>query len=264
MAAVARRPVIGFALSAGGYVFALLIILLTLPAVGPTGDVGRLFDPVGDAFRAGQPVYVAGVETPFFYAPPWVLLLGALTWLPVEAQLALVWAVNLAALRYLGGSWLAVGWLAWFPLVAFSLLGATLNIAMAGAIAAGARGVVTPVVGFAFAKISPILALHPRHWRPALIVSLVLIAVTLPWLQLWPEWARQLVTYAGSSIGPQIPVPFLLRLPLAVLLLLLRRPWASALAAVVALPSFYWESLVVFLAPLCVYLRRPRGQRPVA
>ena len=103
-----------FALSVGGYVFAGLMVALALPIVGWEGDVGRLFDPVGDAFRAGEPIYLTGVPTPFFYAPPWALGFGLVSWLPVSVQVALVWAVNLAALRYMAGSWLRLGWLAWF------------------------------------------------------------------------------------------------------------------------------------------------------
>ena len=61
--------------------------------------------------------------------------------------------------------------------------------------------------------------------------------------------------YAGSDVGPQVPVPFVVRLAVALPLLVARRPWAVALAATLALPAFYWESLVVLVAPLCLFLR---------
>jgi len=250
--------------SFGGYAFSAVILVLAVPLLGPGGDVVRLFDPIGDAFRAGQPIY-APAQTPFFYAPPWALFLGAVSWLPVPLTLAAVWALNLAGLRVMAGSWLAVGWLAWFPLVSLSLLGATFNLAMAAAIYAGAvggRGSTPAAVAMAFAKVSPILVVDPRRWRSVLALSLVLVAVTLPWLSLWREWAEQLLRYAGTGVGPTIPVPFVLRLAIAVPVWFVGRPWARALAAVLAVPAFYWESLVLFIAPLCLYFRR--HEAPVA
>src|SRR5689334_7923295 len=149
------------AASGGGYAFSICMLFLALQLLPITGDVGRLFDPIGDAFRNGDPIYVTA-DTPFFYAPPWVVLLASVTWLPVMVLVVAVWAINLAALRIMAGSWLAVGWLAWFPLVSLSLLGATFNLAMAAVIyvaAAGGRG--TPSVAssvlMGLAKVSPML-----------------------------------------------------------------------------------------------------------
>jgi hypothetical protein len=248
------------AASGGGYAFSILLLVLAVPLLGLTGDVGRLFDPIGDALRNGDPIYVTA-QTPFFYAPPWVVLLGAVTWLPVMVLVAAVWAINLAALRVMAGSWLAVGWLAWFPLVSLSLLGATFNLAMAAVIyvaAGGTRGMpsVASSVLMGLAKVSPMLAVHPGNWRRVLLWTAVFVAISLPWLGLWADWAQQLLRYAGSGVGPAIPVPFALRVAVAVPLWLLRRPWSVALAATLAIPAFYWESLVVLLAPLCLYLRR--------
>jgi hypothetical protein len=245
------------ALSAGGYALTIFIVVLALPIVGPYGDVGRLFDPIGDAFRAGQPVYVPA-DTPFFYAPPWVVVLGVLSILPVPVFTLGLWALNLGSLRIMAGSWLAVGWLMWLPIVGMSLLGATFNLAMAAAIYLGAAGIASPAVAMAFAKISPILAVPFRAWRETLLITAVLVGITIPWLSLWPQWVAQLTAYAGSSIGPQIPIPYALRLAAVVPLLLVPKPWARGLAATLAIPAFYWESVVVLLAPLCLYLRRPR------
>ena len=242
-------------LSIAGYAVGIIVIVAGLRMFGPTGDVGRLFDPVGDAFREGRPVYVAGVETPFFYAPPWAILLGVTSAFPVEAQVLLVWVLNLAALRYMAGSWLAVGWIGYVPLVAWSLVGATFNLAMAAVIMAGVRGAAALPTVLAFAKVSPILAVPPVRWRTAALAAALLVLVTLPWLELWPAWVDQLLRYAGTGIGPQVPIPLVVRLPVACGLMLIRRPWATALAAAVAIPSFYWESLVVLLAPILVYLR---------
>ena len=253
-----RQRLIAFALSVGGYIVGgyVLWIALTGPFFDWTGDVGRLFDPVGDALRAGRPVYAGGPgRDPFFYAPPWAVLFASVSWVPIEVLYAGISVANVAALRYLAGSWLAVGWCFWFPLVPLTINTGNMNLLMAGAIVAGVRGSAFWPTLLASAKISPALALDPRKWRGVVVTALVLCSLTVPWLHLWPEWATQLATYAGSGIGPQIPIPLIVRLPVAVVLLLLWRPWSRALAAVVAIPGFYWESLVCLLAPVAVWLR---------
>lgn len=50
----------------------------------------------------------------------------------------------------------------------------------------------------------------------------------------------------------------MIRAIIALGLLAMRRPWSRALAAVVATPAFYVASLVLLIAPICVWLRRPR------
>ncbi len=81
--------------------------------------------------------------------------------------------------------------------------------------------------------------------------------ITLPWLALWPAWLSILVeAYGKVGIGPQIPVPYLVRAAIALALLALWRPWSRAAAAVVAIPAFYWASFVLFIAPTAVILRR--------
>jgi hypothetical protein len=48
------------------------------------------------------------------------------------------------------------------------------------------------------------------------------------------------------------------RLPFALLLLIPRRPWTSALAAIVAVPTLYWYTSVMLIAPLRLYLDERR------
>ena len=56
-------------------------------------------------------------------------------------------------------------------------------------------------------------------------------------------------------------------MPVALLLLLPRRPWTSALAAIVAIPTLYWYSTLLLIAPMALILdSRPRwapfGRKP--
>jgi hypothetical protein len=243
-----------FALSAGGYVFTLGILAWGFSSgkFGMPGSDARIWDRVGDAIRSGGEVYYRSptLSDSFWYAPPWAVLFGALSWLPVDVLALGIIAAEIAALRYIAGSWLRVGYLCWLPLVAFELPSSQINLIMAAAIAAAIRGEPRAAVVLGAAKLSPILAIDPRQWRRALPVALVLVAVTIPWLGLWPEWIRHLMSSYGANLAPAatITIPFAPRLAVALALLAFRRPWARGLAAIIATPSIYWVSGVLFLA----------------
>ena len=132
----------------------------------------------------------------------------------------------------------------------------------AGIVAAIHRRPELAVIG-AFAKLAPGLALDPRDWRRVLVTGALAVAITLPWLHLWPEWIAQLLLFAGLPLGPQVPIPFPVRLVAALAILLaFRTPWARALAATIAIPAFYWGSLVVLIAPVAILIREARLRRP--
>lgn len=102
------RPRLRFVLAAAAAIWFLiqLVILIQqgrLPY--PGGDVTNIFDPAGDAVRNGTPVYTHAFNGAFFYSPPVAVFYGATSWLPTEIQQAFVLVAELAALRYLGGSW---------------------------------------------------------------------------------------------------------------------------------------------------------------
>lgn len=229
----------------------------------PPGDT-LIWDRVGDGLRNGEPIYYAAqpLTNSFWYAPPWAVVFAATSWLPPWVlHLAFV-AVKVVSLRVIAGSWLGAGVAAWFPLVAFDLASGSFNLLMAAAIVAAVRGRPELAVVAALAKFGPIIAVDPRQWRSVLPVAVLAALITLPWLSLWPEWINHLAVYVGSALGPQLPIPLLARWALAVGLLALRRPWARALAATIAIPAFYWGSLVILIAPIAVWLRD--RQRPEA
>ena len=232
----------------------------------PPGD-SLIWDRVGDGLRAGDAIYYEAVPLTdsFWYAPPWAVAFGAVTWLPVEVLHGLLVVVKILCLRIIAGSWLGAGIVAWVPLVAFDIASGSFNLLMAAAIVAAVRGRPELAIIAALAKFGPILAIDPRQWRPALAILVLAGLTTIPWLSLWPAWISHLAANVGSELGPQIPVPFALRLALAVLLLLVRTAWARALAATLAIPALYWGSLVVFLAPIAVFVReRLPSTRPNA
>src|SRR3990167_6718221 len=224
----------------------------------PGGDA-LIWDRVGDALRAGTEVYVRTptLSDTFWYAPPWAVLFALVSWLPVQVLASVIIVCEVLSLRYIAGSWLRVGYLCWFPLVAFELPSSQFNLIMAAAIAAALRGDPRLAVAMGTAKLGPILAIRDG-WRRAVPVGLLLCAVTIPWLGLWPAWIGHLVSAYGANLAPgaTILIPFAPRLAVALALVLYGRPWARGLAAIIAVPSLYWVSGVMLLGLLSQVDRR--------
>ena len=251
------------ALAFGGVAFtAVQLIIGTQAGLFPIpGGDELIWDRVGDAIWTGAPIYYnAPVLTDsFWYAPPIAVLFGTVSWLPVVAQHWLFTVLRIASLRVIAGSWIGAGIACWFPLVAFELGGGNFNLVIAAGIVAAIRRRPELAVVGALAKLGPALAIDPRDWRRAGLVLAVMAAITIPWLHLWPEYVSHLMANLGSPLGPQVPIPFALRLAGALaLIVLVRAPWARALAASMAIPAFYWGSLVVLVAPVAIALQEGR------
>jgi hypothetical protein len=258
-----RGTALPLAFSIGGYLFAAFVFAwlagegrFTLASF----DAG-VWDRVGDGIRAGVSPYSQSGAGGFFYAPPWALAFALVSWLPQTLVAAGIVAAEIAALRYIGGSWLRVGYLCWFPFVPMELVTVQFNLVMAAALVAAVRGHPAPAVVMGLAKLSPFLAIDVRDWRRAAVALAVVVLVTLPFAGLWVEWADQLARSYGTNLAPgsQFTIPFLPRLALAGALVLTRHPWARVIAAVIATPAIYNVTLVGFLAlvPLGVTQERP-------
>jgi len=255
----ARRR-LQIAAAAGGLAFTAIQIVVGYQIgqfVLPGGEV-LVYTAAGNALRAGADVYAGapGTET-FYYAPTWAVFFAATSWLGANAVQVAMWIADALCLRYIAGSWLRVGYLGWMPLMAFELASGQTNLVVAAAIVAAIRGDTGLAVPGVLAKLSPILAV--RKPRAFLVGCGIALLVTLPWLGLWLTWAIKLTAVSGLHVGNPIPIPLPVRLVAAAGLLLLRRPWATALAATVAIPAFHWASLVVLVAPIVVWFesRKP-------
>ena len=209
----------------------------------------------GDSFRAGEPVYVGeiGQLEVFSYAPPWAVLFGALAWVPDILMQVGIMVLGLLSIRYVAGSWLWSGLVFLYPVSVMVLFAGNIEFLIAASIILAAHGRAEPLTFMAMAKISPILAVPPRLWRQVVITVVVAVVVTLPWLHLWPEWVDYLLRQP-SSIDIHIGPPWYLRLPFALALLLVRRPWAPALAVVVGMPSLWLGTLVILIAPVRLWI----------
>lgn len=253
-----RRTVdiLSWAAAIGGYAFA--IVLLVEGFAGgqwpfPGGDVVDFYSPAGDALRAGGQVYFPG----FLYGPPWAVAFGAVSWLGPGAIQAIVLALDVVALWTIaGGNLRRLGYILWFPLIAFEIAAGQLNLLVAAAIVAAQRGTTWPLAAMSLAKVWPVVALRPRDGRRFLVAIGLISLVSLPWLALWPQWVTALVQTSAHPLGPVVPVSFVARAVVAVVLLLFQRPWTRALAAAIISPGLYWGQLVILVAPFSLWLAR--------
>jgi hypothetical protein len=261
-----RHRTTTLALAFGGVAFVMLQLVIgtqmgLFPL--PTGDE-LIWDRVGDGVRAGIPIYYRAdpLTDSFWYAPPWAVAFAALSWLPIDLQHGVFTLVRIVSLRVIAGSWIGAGIACWFPLVAFELGGGNFNLLIAAGIVAAVRGQPQLAVVGALAKFGPALAIGPRDWRKAVPVLVIAFGITVPWLHLWPEWIAYLTQNISSPLGPQVPIALPFRLLAAAgLLVLVRKRWARGLAAAVAIPAFYWGSVVVLIAPIAIAIR-DRARQP--
>jgi hypothetical protein len=260
-----------FALSVAGYLVLASILWWGFSNGNfgvPGGDV-TIWDRAGDAVRAGVNPYELAADNPidaFWYAPPFAVAFGLVSWLPTTIVWVAIVVLEVLALRYVAGSWRNVGILGWFPLTAFEVVSGNFNLIIVAGIVLAIRGRPELATIMSFAKASPILAVHPRDWRRALPVAGLAIALTLPAAWLWPAWIGAVAGSFGTPIGLAVPVPFAVRAVIAAGLLLLWRPWSRALAAAIAIPAFYYASILLILVILADR-RRPawfRRSDPIA
>jgi hypothetical protein len=153
--------------------------------------------------------------------------------------------------------------LAWlvFPPVLIELYHGNIHLLLAAAIALGFRYPATWAFVLA-TKVTPGVGLIwfavRREWRQlaiALGVTAALVAVSFAVDgRLWGEWLAQAIApVTDESIGqPHLPVPLLLRLPLAAVLVawggLTNRRWTVPVAATLALPILWFSGLAVLTA----------------
>jgi hypothetical protein len=247
---------LGVALALTGWVVGIVTIAGLASREGLTVGVDlQAYLRAGDDLLAGEPVYTGqiGEVGTFSYAPPWAVAFAAISWLPETLIFIGIMVGSLLALRYVVGSWLWSGLVLLYPVSAMVIWAGNIEFYIAAALVLAVRGHSGPLAFTALAKLSPILGVPRAGWREAALVIALAVAITIPWLYLWPEWIEYLLrqpTTIAIHIGP----PWYLRLPIALGLLLVRRPWAAALAVIVAMPSLWLGTLVLLSAVVRLWI----------
>lgn len=259
-----------------------LVALALLVAVGFTAEP---FDPVGlgpgqdarayweaaRAVLAGRDPYgfgTVGQETAYLYAPAFAQAIAPLGLLPWAAFLVAWTGILLAALRMLAGPLLFAPLLVCtFP----ELWGGNITLLYALAVVAGFR-VAGAWALLILTKVTPGLGLLwflvRREWRPlgvALGATAAIAGVSaLLAPGAWASWIALLGASAGgSTVMGSIPVPLVVRLPVAAIVIAwaARRdaPWLLPAGVVLALPVLWPGSLALLVG--CIALRRADVER---
>jgi hypothetical protein len=245
----------------------LIVVLMTALAepfepdsFGPGQDARAYWAaPLNDPYEPGS----VGHESAYLYSPAFLVALSPLRALPWPIFVGLWTAILLGVLFWLARP------LLFLPLVVLALpeiWGGNITILLAAAIVIG----LSRPAAWAFpllTKVTPGLGLLwfgvRREWSSfvlALAATVAIIALTaIVTPGLWAEWFALLTSSTGSSTVPgSIPIPLVVRLPVAVALIVYAarngQAWLLPAGILLAMPVIWWGSLVILAA--AVALRR--------
>jgi hypothetical protein len=256
-----RHEIVGLALVAAIW---LAIVVFSSP-------FGRLWGTGQDAYcywfpSLSDPYARSDWTDPiaYVYSPAFLQLLQPLRVLPWQAFVAAWTAVLMACVFVLTGrKWFVVG----VVVGLMELAGGNIHLLLAAAMVLGFRWPATWSLVL-LTKITPGIGLLwfvvRREWRQlfiALGATAAIVAVsflTMP--DAWVQWVRVLSRIAGrDGTWAAVPIPFLVRLPFAVALVVwgarTDRRWTVPVAGMLALPALWYGGLAMLLAVIA--LREP-------
>lgn len=194
----------------------------------------------------------------FRYSPPLALLaapFGALPWL---VFLWLWTAIALVALAFVTQRWFFAA-IALYP-VALELSVLNVHLLLAAALVAGLRWPAA-WAPLALTKVTPVVCwlwfVVRRDWQSLGIAVGATVAVSfISWIiapHLWPEWLEMLRSnLSAPAAGTAVPVPLIVRLPLAAAVIvwgaLTDRPWTLAVGLFLSLPTIWPQGFSVLVA----------------
>jgi hypothetical protein len=204
----------------------------------------------------------------YVYSPAFLQLVSPLTALPWQAFMAVWTGLLIGAVRFLTGPrLLAAGLL--FPFTAMEVAGGNVSLLLAVAIVVGFRWPaawslvmltkITPGIGLLWFAVR-------REWRSLFIAlgatALIAAASAVVTPVAWRQWLDVIVANAGKGgTWASVPVPLLIRLPLAVALVVwgarTDRRWTVPVASMLALPALWYGGLSMLLAVIPLLPRRP-------
>lgn len=209
-----------------------------------------------------------GHESAYLYSPAFLQLVAPLQLLPWPVFVALWTAALLLVLRWLSGPVLLA------PLIALTLpelWGGNITILLAAAIVVGFRWPQAWALAF-LTKVTPgvgvLWFVIRREWRSLAIAlaatAVVAIASAVIASQPWRDWTALLTSSVEASTVPgSLPIPLLVRLPFAVLVIavaaLRDQRWLLPIGVLLAFPVLWWGSFSILVAS--VALRRDEIER---
>jgi hypothetical protein len=223
------------------------------------------FPPLSDPYiRSDWTDPIAYVYSPAFLQA--IAPLKALPWQPFMA----VWTALLMGAVYVltGRRWFVVG----VVLAVMELAGGNIHLLLAAAIVLGFRWPATWSLVL-LTKVTPGIGLLwfvvRGEWRNlaiALGATAAIVAVSFVILpSAWFQWVDLLTRIAGrDGTWAAVPIPFIVRLPLAIALVVwgarTNRRWTVPVAGMLALPALWYGGLTMLLAVIA--LREPAKPGP--
>jgi hypothetical protein len=241
-----------------------------------------LAQPLGGHVRTGQEAFcywVASLSAPYalsdwtkpvayVYSPAFLQAISPLTRLPWLEFFGVWTALLLLSIRFLTGPRLfAVGIL----FATLELVGGNISLLLAVAMVVGFRWPaawafvlltkVTPGIGLLWFAVR-------GEWRSlgiAIGATLAVVAVSAALMPgAWLEWVDLLIRLAGrDGTWAAVPIPFLVRLPFAVAVVVwgarTNRRWTVPVAGMLALPALWYGSLSMLLAVIALRDPTPAG-----
>ena len=210
----------------------------------------------------------------YVYSPAFLQLLSPIRALPWQAYMAVWTAILMGAVFVLTGrKWFAVG----VVLGLMELAGGNIHLLLAAAMVLGFRWPAMWAIVL-LTKITPGIGLLwfvvRREWRQlfiALGATALIVAVsfvTMP--DAWAQWVGVLSRVAGrDGTWAAVPIPFLVRLPFAVAVVVwgarTNRRWTVPVAGMLALPALWYGGLAMLLAVIALRdPAKPAGRAPTA
>jgi hypothetical protein len=237
----------------------LLVVALAEPYSWQTLGTGHDARPYWTALT-GSPYLTStvGAHDAYLYSPAFLQLIGPLRVLPWQAFIA-AWTIVM-----IGAALFVVGPVLLGPvllLVLPELLGGNITLLIALAIVLGFRWPaawsfvlltkVTPGVGLLWFAVR-------GEWRKlAVAIGATVALVSVSWIVSptgeWQRWFEVLAVNAGAPItSGSLPVPALVRVPLAVLLIVwgarTDRRWVLPIGCLLAMPVIWYGSLTLLAA----------------
>jgi hypothetical protein len=268
---VTRWDALRHGLTLAGLIYIAAVWLRLVPYAEPVPAYGPMFDAYGiwNAWDGGL-YNIPWLEyEAYVYSPAFAQLIYPLTLLPWPVFAALWTGLAIGILF-----WMRVPWMLAFPGVIDDILRGNIHVFLAGAIVLALWHRPWGASAWAFpflTKVTPGIGIlwHPLRgeWRSFWIglgVTAAIVGVSVLFsADLWREWISLLAANVGSDPRIQVvPLPFLVRLPIAVVVIVVaarwNRAWLLPIGVMLALPNVWTSSLALLAGSAALWV----WQRP--